>query len=481
MRPSRIVALIIGCLLLLPGIGLLIGGGVLGIAYAAGRNDSGYFQSTLTDLHSPTAAITAETPALTTDLETSTWLIDALDTDLRLQVTEPGSDSQVFVGIGPAAAVDAYLGSVAHDEITGLVNGKAPVYRTSAGSAPAAEPAEQTFWAAKASGVGTQQLSWSPTNGRWAVVIMNADGSENVTAAATVEIRAGFLLPLALTLLVIGLLITAGAVALIVIGAMGRGSGKPGAGWSPETSPADRPGAATADHPVALSAQLDPGLSRWKWLVKWFLAIPHYVVLAFLWPAFLVVTIAAGFCILFTGVYPRSLFEFNSGVLRWSWRVSYYAASGGIGTDQYPPFTLGYAAHYPATLDIAYPAKLSRGLVLVKWWLLAIPHYLIIGLLVTNWWGWTSAGSDRFGLGPVGSGGLFGLLVVITGIILLVTAKYPPALFGVIVGFNRWIYRVIAYAALMTDQYPPFRLDQGGSEPTTPAPVVPAAGPVPAL
>jgi TM2 domain-containing membrane protein YozV len=175
------------------------------------------------------------------------------------------------------------------------------------------------------------------------------------------------------------------------------------------------------------------------------------------------------------------LFEFNSGVLRWSWRVSYYAATGGIGTDQYPPFTLGHAEQYPATLDIAYPAKLSRGLVLVKWWLLAIPHYLIIGLLVTNWWGWTSAGGDRFGLGPVGSGGLFGLLVVITGIILLVTAKYPPALFGVIVGFNRWIYRVIAYAALMTDQYPPFRLDQGGSEPTTPAPVVPAAGPVPAL
>jgi hypothetical protein len=481
MRPSRIVALIIGCLLLLPGIGLLIGGGVLGIAYAASRNDSGYFESTLIDLHSPTAAITAETPALTTDLETSTWLIDALDTDLRLQVTEPGSDSQVFVGIGPAAAVDAYLGGVAHDEITGLVNGNTPVYRTSAGSAPAAEPAEQTFWAAKASGVGTQQLSWSPTNGRWAVVIMNADGSPNLTAAATVEIRAGFLLPLALTLLVIGLLITAGAVALIVIGAMGHDGGKPGADWSPETSPATRPGAATIDHPVALSALLDPGLSRWKWLVKWFLAIPHYVVLAFLWPAFLVVTIAAGFCILFTGVYPRSLFEFNSGVLRWSWRVSYYAATGGIGTDQYPPFTLGHAEQYPATLDIAYPAKLSRGLVLVKWWLLAIPHYLIIGLLVTNWWGWTSAGGDRFGLGPVGSGGLFGLLVVITGIVLLVTAKYPPALFGVIVGFNRWIYRVIAYAALMTDQYPPFRLDQGGSEPTTPAPVVPAAGPVPAL
>ena len=116
---------------------------------------------------------------------------------------------------------------------------------------------------------------------------------------------------------------------------------------------------------------------------------------------------------------------------------------------------------------------------LVKWWLLAIPHYLIIGLLVTNWWGWNSTGDDGFGFGPVGSGGLFGLLVVITAIVLLITGKYPPQLFAVIVGFNRWIYRVIAYAALMTDQYPPFRLDQGGSEPgDTQPPLLPPAGPV---
>ena len=138
---------------------------------------------------------------------------------------------------------------------------------------------------------------------------------------------------------------------------------------------------ASGSYPVVLTAHLDPGLSRWQWLVKWFLAIPHYFLLAFLWPAFLVVTVIAGFGILFTGRYPRPLFDFTSGVLRWSWRVSYYAANGGLGTDQYPPFTLGTAPGYPATLDIAYPTTLSRGLVLVKWWLLAIPHYLIIGLV----------------------------------------------------------------------------------------------------
>jgi len=219
---------------------------------------------------------------------------------------------------------------------------------------------------------------------------------------------------------------------------------------------------------VVLNARLDPALSRWQWLVKWFLAIPHFVVLAFLWPAFLVVTMIAGLSILVTGSYPRALFEFTTGVLRWSWRVSYYATSGGIGTDRYPPFTLGPAPEYPATLDIAYPARLSRGLVLVKWWLLALPHYVIVALLI-GWWGSGAGDGEGFGFYPIG-GGVLGLLVLVAGVILVVTGRSPPALFDLIVGFNRWIYRVIAYAALMTDHYPPFRLDQGGSEPSPPLP-----------
>lgn len=137
----------------------------------------------------------------------------------------------------------------------------------------------------------------------------------------------------------------------------------------------------TTPYPVHVDAQLDSGLSRWLWLFKWLLALPHYIVLPFLWMAFFVLSVVAFFAILFTGKYPHSIFEFNVGVLRWSWRVAYYAY-GALGTDRYPPFTLHDVADYPTHLEVEYPQDLSRGLVLVKWWLLAIPHYIVVGLLL---------------------------------------------------------------------------------------------------
>jgi len=208
--------------------------------------------------------------------------------------------------------------------------------------------------------------------------------------------------------------------------------------------------------PVRVRAELEPGLSRWLWLVKWFLAIPHFVVLVFLWIAFVVVAMVAFFAILFTGRYPRALFEFNVGVLRWSWRVSYYAY-GALGTDRYPPFTLAEDTDYPAHLEIAYPEHLSRGLVLVKW-LLAIPHFLVVALL---------AGLTWFVVGNafVSIGGLIGVLVLVAGFSLAFTGRYPGSVFDLILGCNRWVLRVAAYASLMTDESPPFRLDQGGEEP----------------
>ena len=198
-----------------------------------------------------------------------------------------------------------------------------------------------------------------------------------------------------------------------------------------------------APYPVSIRGELTEPPARGWWLLKWLLALPHYIILAFLWIAFVVVWVIAFFAILFTAKYPRGLFDFNVGVLRWTWRVGFYSYQA-LGTDKYPPFTL-QSVDYPADLEVEYPERLSRGLVLIKWWLLAIPHYIIVAIF-------QGSGGDR------GGPGLAPILAIFAAVALLFTGKYPEDIFKLVVGFNRWSYRVCAYASLMTDEYPPFRL-----------------------
>src|SRR5437763_14873337 len=181
---------------------------------------------------------------------------------------------------------------------------------------------------------------------------------------------------------------------------------------------------AAAPYPLRLTGELAPRLSRGLWLIKWLLAIPHFIVLFFLWIAFAVVTVIAFFAILFTARYPRGLFAFNVGVLRWSWRVGFYSYSA-LGTDQYPPFTLKDVPGYPARLEVEYPESLSRGLVLVKWWLLALPHYLVVGVFAGGGWAaWSGIGNGWMW----SSGGLVGLLVFFAGVVLPFTGRHPTPL-----------------------------------------------------
>src|SRR4051794_7738605 len=184
--------------------------------------------------------------------------------------------------------------------------------------------------------------------------------------------------------------------------------------------------AAPSVYPLRAEGQLDDDLSRWLWLLKWVLIIPHVIALAFLWIAFVVVTVVAFFAILFTGRHPRGIFEFKLGVMRWSWRVAFYSYSA-LGTDRYPPFTLSDVPDYPARLHVDYPQELSRGLVLVKWWLLALPHYLVVAVFAGGAWaGMHSANDNSYW---TSSFGLIDLMVVIAGVILLFTTRYPKAIF----------------------------------------------------
>ncbi|MGB6872926.1 MAG: DUF4389 domain-containing protein [Dehalococcoidia bacterium] len=197
-------------------------------------------------------------------------------------------------------------------------------------------------------------------------------------------------------------------------------------------------------YPLTIKGELTEPLSRGLWIVKWLLGIPHFIVLAALWVAAIVVTVIAFFAIVFTGKYPKGLFNFVVGVMRWTWRVGFWSYEV-LGTDKYPPFTLEPVADYPADLNVEYPAKLSQGLVWIKWWLLAIPHYIIVAFFQGGGHQW------RFGLVHV--------ISIFAGVGVLFTGRYQPDFFKFAMGMNRWSYRVLAYALLMTDKYPPFSLD----------------------
>jgi hypothetical protein len=434
---GHIALVVVGVLLGLVGLGLTAGGGVLVWADETQR-DGGYLSTSFHRFDSGGYAIASERFEI--DADVPGWLLEpGRISPVRIQAR---GERPVFVGIGRSAAVAAYLAGVEHSVVTDLdYRPFDATYATRAGRRAPLAPERVPIWAASAVGGGTQTLVWDVAEGDWTAVVMNADASRGVAADVRVGADAGLLGWVGAALLVAGAIVVIGGIGLAALGVRGQ----------PTTAALAEPAAvAASSYPADVDGALAPELSRWLWLVKWFLAIPHYVVLAFLWAAFALVTVAAFFAILVTGRYPRSLFEFNVGVLRWTWRVAFYA-TGPIGSDRYPPFALG-ETDYPATLRVDYPERLSRGLVLVKSWLLAIPHYLVLAAFFGNV-GWTW--DDGF---ATWLPSLSAVLTLVAGFALLFRGRYPRDVFDLLVGIGRWATRVVAYAALMRDEYPPFRL-----------------------
>ena len=357
------------------------------------------------------------------------------------------------MGIGPARAVDAYLAGVPHSEVEDFnLNPFQPTYEQVGGATAPAPPGAQRFWAASATG-SPATLHWRVHRGTWSFVVMNADGSRGVVARLTLGADIGYLDWISAAFIGLGGLLLGVGVLFLVFGVLRFGDHP-----APADEHDDEPPHPSV-YPVWLEARFDEPLSRGLWLLKWLLLIPHILVLAFLWAAFLAATVGAWFAILFTGRYPRGLFHFNLGVLRWTWRVGYYSYAA-LGTDRYPPFSLGGEPDYPATLDVEYPAReLSRRTTFFRL-VLAVPQLLVLGVL---------SGAGTGALATTThlhvAGGLIGVLVFFAGCGLLFFKRYPSGLFDFVIGLNRWVLRVVAYASLMTDVYPPFRLDQGPDEP----------------
>jgi hypothetical protein len=232
MTTRRIIALVAGCVLLLPALGMLLGGGALALAYATQRNDDGYFDVRIERLETITVAITGEDLDFAADPGSPDWLIDAIDLDVQLRATSLDDRREIFIGIARQEDLDRYLAGVAHDRVTDLDDGA--VYERIEGGDEVGVPVDQDFWVASATGAGTREITWEAASGRWGAVLMNADGSSGVSATMDVGARSAIILPLAIGLVVVGGLLTAGAVVLIVVGASGarQRDERPGGGAS---------------------------------------------------------------------------------------------------------------------------------------------------------------------------------------------------------------------------------------------------------
>ncbi|HET7486793.1 MAG TPA: DUF4389 domain-containing protein [Acidimicrobiales bacterium] len=447
MARKSTALVVMGALAGLVGMALLAGGAVLVWAHTTQRDAAGFYTSSTQRFSTSTAALQADVDLGRQGRERD-WVPFADLATIRIRAAST-AETPLFIGIGRRADVDRYLAGTAHEQLVDVrFRPFRASYQLQPGNRSAGAPGAEPIWVVSASGTGRQQVTWPTQSGRWSLVVMNAGGGPGVTVDASVGARTGALLPVGIGLGAFGLVLCAGGLLLVVVGVRPAGAPLPLAAAAPLVAGA---------YPARLDGHLDAGVSRWRWLVKWLLVIPHLVVLALLWMATAVLTVVAGFAILITGRYPRSIFDFNVGVMRWTWRVAFYGISA-LGTDRYPPFSLDPDPGYPADFSVDYPERLSRGLVLVKWWLLAIPHYVVVAFFA----GGATAGFGRWYVVP---GGLITVLVAVAAVVLLFSGRYPEPIFGFVMGMNRWCYRVLAYVALLRDEYPPFRLDAGGADP----------------
>jgi hypothetical protein len=208
---SRVIGTVFASIGGLIGLALLLAGIAVLAAYAFGRDDDGYFNSDRKRLESATYAIATEDIDLGTD--EVDWAPDKILGNVRVRVE---GEKPVFVGIGPEDDVDRYVGDVAHDELIDF-EGDDPEFEPHEGGAPRTSPGDQDFWVAESVGSGEQALTWDAEFGRWAAVVMNADAARGIDVEADVGVKLDWAIWAGLGMFVVGLLMTVGAVIVILL------------------------------------------------------------------------------------------------------------------------------------------------------------------------------------------------------------------------------------------------------------------------
>ncbi len=202
----------------------------------------------------------------------------------------------------------------------------------------------------------------------------------------------------------------------------------------PPPPPPPAAGSGASDYPVRLEAQNQGEYNRFLPLIKWLLAFPHYIALLFVLLGAAVVLLIAFFATIFTGRWPRGMFDYVAGTFRWTYRVYGYVY---LLTDRYPPFSLGEEPDYPIGIEIEYPEQVDRWRPLVHW-LLILPYAFVAALLLQ----------------------VAGIIAFIGVFVILFTAKLPPGLFNLIVNPLRWLLRASTYHAWMVTRYPPWEWEE---------------------
>jgi len=257
----KVLAAVLGSLGALVAIALLLAG--LGLVWAdtTQRDGDGYFTTRAERLTTGAYALTHERVELR---EAPGWIVDRLGT-VRIRATA-ADGTPLFVGIASEADLDRYLAGVAHDEVVDLKSDPPYTVETRAqpGGAPSGAPTEESFWAASASGSGTQTVSWEVAEGNWAFVVMNADGSRAVAADIELGAKVDWMLAVGLALVAAGALIGLGSAAMIFFGVRTPGGGGDaafaGAGAGGGATGAAR--ASAPDRRRALHRQRRLGLER---------------------------------------------------------------------------------------------------------------------------------------------------------------------------------------------------------------------------